>query len=44
MTGIVVLLTISGKEVLNLLDGLYMMSEGEELATLFCVVTLAFGL
>jgi hypothetical protein len=44
VTGIVILLTISGKEVFNLLDGFYMMSEGEELATLFGVVALAIAL
>jgi hypothetical protein len=44
MTGIVVLLTITGYQLLDFVKGFYMVSEGEELATLFGIVTLAFGL
>jgi hypothetical protein len=44
MTGIVVLLTITGYQILDVVKGFYMMSEGEELATLFSIVALAFGL
>jgi len=44
VAGVVVFLTIARQDVLDFLYGSDMMSEGEELATLFCVVALAFGL
>jgi hypothetical protein len=44
VASIVVLLSVDGKKILDLLNRLHMMSEGKELATLLGVVALAFAL
>ena len=44
MASIEVFLAVACKNLLDLLNGRYMMSEGKELATLIGVVALASGL
>jgi hypothetical protein len=44
VAGIVVLLTIVSQQFLDLINGGYMMSEGEELTSLFSIIALASAL
>jgi hypothetical protein len=43
MACIVVFLSIACQQLFDLLDSRYMMSEGEKLTTLLCVVALTFA-